>query len=248
MVSTNPVTGEKQRVALTPEQEVAVGLQTAPEVARQFGGAIDHPMADYVKSVGRRVVERSAARNSPYRYDFHVLADAQTVNAFALPGGQIFITRALLSRMRSEAELAAVLGHEIGHVVGRHGSEHLAKQQLTAGLVSAVGVGTGDATAHQIAAAAGSLVNLKYGRDDELESDRLGVEFMAQAGYDANGMIRLMEVLSEAGGGRSQQEWTSTHPNPERRMERLAELVKKHGGSGGETNEERYAERVLKHL
>lgn len=125
----NPVTGEKQRVQITPRQEVIIGLESRQKMAAQYGGLFpDERLQAYVKSVGERVVQRSSAGTSPYPFEFHLLRDPQTVNAFALPGGQIFITAALLGRMTSEAQLAAVFGHEIGHVVGRHGAEHLAKQ------------------------------------------------------------------------------------------------------------------------
>ena len=142
----NPVTGEKQRVAMTPDQEVALGIQSAPQMAEQFGGLLPNSAIQaYVKEVGRRVAASSNAKESPYRFDFHVLSDPQTVNAFALPGGQIFITAALLKRLQNEAQLAGVLGHEVGHVIGRHSAEHMAKAQLTQGLVGAAGVaGSGD--------------------------------------------------------------------------------------------------------
>ena len=137
----NPVTGEKQRVAMTTEQETALGLQTAPQMAAELGGLHpDETLQNYVEQLGERIVGQSAARGSKYQYDFHLLADPETVNAFALPGGQVFITAALLRRLQDEAQLAGVLGHEIGHVVGRHSAEHLAKAQLTQILVGAAGV------------------------------------------------------------------------------------------------------------
>ena len=246
--STNEVTGEVQRISITPEQEIALGLQSEPEMAQQFGGAIDHAVVDdYVAAVGERVVSRSAAAKSPYRYNFHLLADPETINAFALPGGQIFITVGLLRRLSSEAQLAGVLGHEVGHVVGRHSAEHMAKAQFTQGLIGAVGVGTGDLSAQQVAAVVGQAVNMKYGRQDELESDSLGVVFMQDADYDPRGMMRLMQVLAEAGGARSQSEFFSTHPNPENRMQRLEALIAQTGG-GGETAEDRFQQNVLKYL
>ena len=253
--SDNPVTGETQHIQLSKEQEVALGLQAAPEMAAQHGGDIkDAELERYVEQVGQRVVKRSAAEKSGYQFDFHVLADPQTVNAFALPGGQVFITLGLLRRLGSEAELAAVLGHEVGHVVGRHGAEHLAKAGLTQSLVGAVAIGTYDpddpnrsAQTAALAQAVGQLVNLRYGREDELESDALGVQFMAAAGYDPRGMVHLMHILSEAGGGRGPPEFFSTHPSPENRIERLRKLA--WGTSdGGETGEERFAQRVLSRL
>src|SRR5437899_2849330 len=117
--SENPITGEKQHLKLTPEQEVALGQQLAPQMAVQFGGVSDSEARERVREVGGKIVARSAAAKTPYSFNFHLLADRKTVNAFALPGGQIFITEALLGRLGSEDELAAVLGHEIGHVLAR---------------------------------------------------------------------------------------------------------------------------------
>jgi predicted Zn-dependent protease len=184
-----------------------------------------------VETVGERIVANSAAAQSNYPFKFHLLADPQTVNAFALPGGQIFITEALFSRLRTEGQLAGVLGHEIGHVVGRHSAEHIAKQQLTQGLTGAVVLSTydpndpGSQRTAQVAMVIGQLVNMKFGREDELESDRLGVRFMAEAGYDPRAMIEVMRILAEAGGGAGPPEFFSTHPNPENRIARIEEAI-----------------------
>jgi predicted Zn-dependent protease len=226
--SENPITGETQRVALSPEQEIALGLQSAPQMAARFGGISRNEKAStLVKSIGERLVARSVAAKSPYRYSFHVLADSSTINAFALPGGPIFITEGLLRLLRTEGEVAAVLGHEIGHVVARHSAEHLAKQQFTQGLVGAVALGSGDYGTAQMAQVVGSLINMKYGREDELESDGLGVRIMAEAGYDPRSMLRVMEVLERASSSARQPEMLSTHPNPGNRAERIqAEIAK----------------------
>lgn len=227
--SENPITGETQRVALTPEQEIALGLNSAPQMAAQFGGISRNEQAvRLVSNLGNKLVANSIAAKSSYRFSFHVLADARTVNAFALPGGPIFITEGLLRLLRTEAEVAGVLGHEIGHVLARHGAEHLAKQQLTQGLIGAVIVGSGDYNAGQVAQVVGSLVNMKYGREDELEADRLGVRIMAEGGYDPRALLRVMEVLAKASGGSRQPEFLSTHPDPGNRRERIeAEIAKR---------------------
>lgn len=235
--TVNPVTGEVQSVALNPQQEIALGLQSAPEMARQFGGLDPDPKAQsLVDGIGQRVVQKSDAAKSEYRFDFHLLADGRTVNAFALPGGQIFITRALLTRLKDEDMLAGVLGHEVGHVVGRHSAEQMAKQRLTQGLAGAAGVATTDPNNPRsygnaaIAQAVAGLVSLKYGRDDELQADALGVRYMAQAGYNPNALVAVMDVLEEAGGGRGGPEWTQSHPNPGNRRERIkAEIAKLNG-------------------
>ena len=230
--SVNPITGEKQRVALSPEQEIALGLRTAPQMAAQFGGVSRNEKASRaVKVIGDRLVARSIAAQSTYKFSFHVLADPNTVNAFALPGGPIFITEGLLRLLRTQGEVAAVLGHEIGHVLARHSAERLAQQQLTQGLLAAVLVGSADQGAAQIAQVVGSLVNMKYGRDDEIESDGLGVRIMAEAGYDPRSMLKVMEVLAKASAGARQPEFLSTHPNPGNRAERIqAEIVKRFPG------------------
>jgi predicted Zn-dependent protease len=227
----NPVTGEKQHVAMTPDQEVALGLQAAPQMAEQFGGLHPDPtVQNTVEQIGEAIVARSAARGSGYQYDFHVLRDPETVNAFALPGGQVFITAALLARLRDEAQLAGVLGHEIGHVVGRHSAEQLAKAQLTQALVGAAGVAASseDSDGRQAAAVAavvGQLVNMRFGRKDELESDRFGVRFMGEAGYDPHALVDVMEILAQSSGGGRQPEFLSTHPDPgNRRGEIEAEI------------------------
>jgi beta-barrel assembly-enhancing protease len=232
--SVNPVTGEKQHVGdIRPEQEVALGLQAAPQMAAQHGGETrDVRARELVEQVGRRVLERSSASKSPYRYEFHTLADPQTVNAFALPGGQVFITMGLLRKLRTEGELAGVLGHEIGHVVARHGAEHIAKQQLTQGLTGAAVLATMDPNnpnsmrSAQMIQMVGNLVQMKFGRNDELESDQLGVKFVSEAGYDPRAMIGVMEVLRDAAGAGRQPEFFSTHPNPDNRIERIEAAIK----------------------
>ena len=226
--SENPLTGEKQRVAMSPEQEIALGYQSAPQMAAQMGGLSRNEKARaLVKQVGERLVAQSVASKSPYKFSFHVLADQKTVNAFALPGGPVFITEGLLRLLKSEAELAGVLGHEIGHVIARHSSERLAKQQLTQGLLGALVVGSGDYTTAQIGQMVGGMINMKYGREDELESDALGIRVMAEGGYDPRALIRVMEVLASASGGSRQPEFFSTHPAPENRAERIKQAIAK---------------------
>ena len=223
--TTNPVTGEVQYVDLSPEQEIAMGLQAAPQMAAQHGGL--HPDQEaqaLVDQVGAEIVQSSAARETPYRYEFHLLADANTVNAFALPGGQIFITAALMNELTTVGQLAGILGHEVGHVVARHSAERLAKQKLTQGLVGAVGTAS-DVGGARMAAAVGQMINMQYGRDDELESDRLGVVFMSDAGYDPRALIEVMRILEAASGGARQPEFASTHPSPDNRVAQIETTI-----------------------
>lgn len=236
----NPVTGEKQHIALTVDQESALGLESAPEMARQMGGEVDpaDPNAQRVEAVGRNVVQHSDASKSPYTYDFHLLKDADTVNAFALPGGQVFITYGLLRRLETEAQLAGVLGHEIGHVVNRHGAEHMATGQLGQLLTVATGVATTDDQGHgqraaMIAAMVNQLVQLKYSRNDELESDRFGMDAMTQAGYDPSSMLGVMRILETASEGRgAPPAMLSTHPYPQQRVEEIQRYLAEKYPSG----------------
>ena len=231
--SLNPITGETQRVAMSPEQEIALGLKSAPEMAAQMGGLSKNMDARaLVRRVGEELVAKSLASKSPYKFSFHVLADPRTINAFALPGGPVFITEGLLRQLKTEAELAGVLGHEIGHVIARHSSERLAKQQLTQGLLSALVVGSGDYNAAQIGQLVGGMISMKYGREDELESDALGVRIAAEAGYDPRAMVRVMEVLAQASSGSKQPEFFSTHPAPENRSARIQEAIQKQFPNG----------------
>jgi predicted Zn-dependent protease len=235
-VVTNPVTGEKQRVQLSPQQEVVLGQKSQGQMAAQYGGLFpDAALQNYLNQVGSRIVEKSAAAQSPapnsrYPFKFYLLSDPQTINAFALPGGPVFITVALLKRLKSEAQLAGVLGHEIAHVVARHGAEHLAKQQLGGALVNAVGIAASDnpndaQRAAVLARAVNQLVSLRYGREDELEADQLGFRFIRESGYRPTGILELMQILGATRKGGGSPEFFSTHPNPENRLERLKDLI-----------------------
>ena len=231
--SVNPITGEKQRVSLTPEEEVALGLQSAPQMAAEFGGEYqDLKVQTAIKQIGAKLVAKSKLTETPYNFDFHVLADPETVNAFALPGGQIFITVGLLKRLENEHQIAGVLGHEIAHVVNRHSAEHMAQQGLLQGIAQGVLIGTSDGgmSSGQIASVVANMVSMKYGRDDELESDKYGLGYMANSGYQPEQMIRVMEILNEASGGRQQSEFTSSHPSPENRIAKIKEEIAKMKG------------------
>jgi predicted Zn-dependent protease len=221
----NPVTGENQYLSLTTDQEIALGLQSAPELIQQFGGVYpDQEVQDAIEDIGFRIVNNSVARDTPWQFEFTVLDDRQTINAFALPGGPVFITAAMLGQLEGEDAVAAVLAHEIVHVLARHGAQRIAQSDLTNGLIGAVGVASGDASAAQTAAMIGQLINLRYGRDDEIESDTLGICLLHSAEYDPQGMVEVMRVLQAAGGG-GQPEFFSSHPSPDNRIARIEEAI-----------------------
>lgn len=235
----NPVTGETQHISLSPDQEVALGLNSAPQMAQEFGG--DDPSEEDQRrlfEIGKKVVLSSPAAKSPYKFQFRLLADRKTVNAFALPGGPIFITRALYDKLKTDEHIAGVLGHEIGHVVGRHSAEHMAKSQLAQSMVGAAAVATSDEYGRgqqgaMIAAFVAQMTQMKYGRKDELEADKFGVHYMSDAGYDPNALIGVMDILEEAsGGGQRRPEFMSTHPDPGNRRENIkAEIAKRNSGT-----------------
>jgi len=226
----NELLGEKQQVGISVDQEITLGLQSAPQMIQQYGGLHpDQDAQDLLDEVGNRLIDNSIAKSTNYKYDFHLLADDKTVNAFALPGGQCFITAALFGRLENEDQLAGVIGHEIGHVVARHGAERIAKQQLTQGLTGAAVMAAGDYTTAQAAQMIGNMINMKYGRDQEIESDELGVRFMKEAGYNPEELKGVMRILKEAAGGGSRQpEFFSSHPDPENRMEKIDEAIDKY--------------------
>ena len=229
----NPVTGEKQHISLTTDQEIALGLGSAPKMAEEFGGLDpDENAQALVQRVGERLMSKSVANTTPYKFQYHLLRDPQTVNAFALPGGPIFITRGLLTRLQNEAQLAGVLGHETGHVVARHSAEHMAKSQLGQSIVGAIYVGASDQNgrgqqAAMMAAVANQMVQLKYGRQDELEADTLGVRVMSEAGYDPRALLGVMKILEDASGGKRQSEFMSSHPNPGNRQQVIEAAIEK---------------------
>jgi predicted Zn-dependent protease len=216
------------------EQEIALGLQAAPEMAAQFGGASrDAAATERVQRVGRRLVDALPYQRNPYRFAFHLLEDPKTVNAFALPGGQIFITTGLLTRLRTEGELAGVLAHEIGHVIERHSAERMAQQALTQGITTGVIVAASDpgnpgARSDILVRMVANLVTMKYGRDDERESDVHGVALLPAARYDPRAMLGVMRTLGEASGGSKMPDFASTHPSPDNRRELLeAEIARR---------------------
>ena len=223
----NPYTGRVQNIDMTAEQEIAIGLQSAPEIAAQHGGLYpDQRFQTIVDAVGNKLVNNSMARETPYKYEFHLLADDKTINAFALPGGQIFITYALFKQL-NEAQLAGVLGHEIGHVIGRHSAERIAETNFwrTVSMGASVGADAGG-----IVAGIGQNTLLTNGREDELESDDLGIRLMIRSGYNPEEMIEVMEILKNAAGPNRVPEFQGTHPDPDNRIEKIREAIEKYDG------------------
>lgn len=235
---TNSVTGQKQHIALSTQDERAMGLKEAPSMAQQFGGLDPDKKAQaIVEDVGSGLQAHSDASRSPYHVDYYLLADKRTINAFALPGGPVFITRALFDLLQTRGQLAGVLGHETGHVAARHTAQQLAKQQLTQGLAGAAVVGTSNGNnyySHSVVASqVAGLLSLKYTRDDEKEADKLGVRFMSEAGYDPRAMIGVMQILDKASSGSPQgPDFLQTHPAPQNRIPLIQQEIQREFPNG----------------
>ncbi|HSA54200.1 MAG TPA: M48 family metalloprotease [Gemmatimonadaceae bacterium] len=224
--ATNPVTGKKELALISESEEIAMGRQGAADVTATVGLYPDIGLQAYVNRIGQALAART--ERPRLAWEFHVIDDA-SVNAFALPGGFIFVTRGLLSYMTNEAELASVLGHENGHVAARHSVQQISRQQ-----VAVLGLGLGSVLSPAIARfgdAAGAglgLLFLKYGRDDEIQADDLGFRYALADGYDTREMISLFEMLQRDDarrGGGGLPEWQATHPDPGNRIKHVQSLI-----------------------
>ncbi len=230
----NPFTGDTVTVMkMSPEEESRLGLQSVPEMSQQFGGMVSQPaITNKINGIGQRLLaakERIVSkrqqqdREFDYAFQFHVLSDVKTINAFALPGGQVFITMALLDKLPDEDAIAGVLGHEIGHVLARHSMQQMASSGLLSGLVNAAMVATSDGTRNnaQIAQMVGQVLQTRYGREAESQSDRIGIQLMLEAGYNPARLLTVMEVLASSMQGPRPPEMLSTHPFPETRAKQI---------------------------
>ena len=239
VVSRSPVTGNKRAYAYTWQQEIALGRDADQQIVAQYGLYNDQRLTDYVTRIGEIVLSTSHMRRpdtSPeYRntsFTFRVL-DSPVVNAFALPGGYIYITRGLLAHLENEAQLAMVLGHEIGHVAARHASQRALEQQL--GQLGLIGgaifgqevLGIPAEEVLGLGSTAAQLLFLSYGRGDERESDLLGVEYAARAHYQAGEGANFFQSLKriQTQSGQTLPSFLSTHPDPGKREETIQELA-----------------------
>jgi predicted Zn-dependent protease len=244
--ATNPATGERQLVLVSEAQEVALGQQYAPQVVSAMGLVQDDALQAYVERVGLAMARASERPDIPWQFR---VVDDPVVNAFALPGGPIFVTRGILAHMSSEAELASVLGHEIGHVTARHSVDQMSKQQL-----AQIGLGVGMILAPpalrglgQVGAAGLQVLFLKYGRDDERQADDLGLRYMTARSYDAREMVEMFRTLGRTsaggegeGGEAGPPAWLSTHPNPADRERTMLARIREQGLGEGRVGREEF--------
>ena len=239
------------------QTEAQQGAKAHPQIVSELGGAMSGPQADYVVSVGKNIAVQSGLGNA--RDDFTVtLLNSSVNNAFAIPGGYVYVTRQLVALMNNEAELAAVLGHEVGHVAARHSAkrEQTAQNNALLGVLGQVlsGVIFGDSTlgrlGQQISSTVPQLATLKYSRSQELEADQLGVKYLGSAGYDPRAMATLLSSLAAQNSldtqlqGRDARmpEWASTHPDPASRVQNALQLAG--ANPAGVTNRDTFLTRI----
>ena len=247
--AVNAVTGQEELMFFSEDKDVELGDKYAPQIETALGGRFpDENLQDYVNDVGQRIARFCHRPDIAYHF---TAVDERAVNAFAVPGGHIFITRGLLEKLDSEAQLAAILAHEVGHVVARDTMAALSRQigmtALLGAAASVGGSGSGDLMAGT--AFITGVLSLQYSRDDEKAADLVGMAYMIQAGYDPNAAVQMMRVLRELQTVRP-IEFFSTHPNPENRVAYLEERIeRRYVGLGrlkmGEADYERNVSAVL---
>jgi predicted Zn-dependent protease len=224
--ATNPVSGKKQVVLMSEAQEIAMGKEADPQIIAQFGLYEDKGLQDFITEKGKQMAAISHRPNLDYQFR---IVDSDVLNAFAVPGGYVYFTRGIMAHFNNEAEFAGVLGHEIGHIAARHSVEQQRNQILgQIGLIAGVVLAPDLAQFAETASQGLGLLLLKFGRDAERESDRLGVEYSTKIGYDASEMAGFFQTLERKGAESGQGElpgFLSTHPNPGDRFVTVGKLA-----------------------
>jgi predicted Zn-dependent protease len=252
--TTNPATGRSQFNALSTEQEIALGVQSTPQIIQQYGGRYpDEEVQAYTREVGIKLAQQTEGDNPNLPWEFTML-DSDVINAFALPGGKVFFSRGLAAQLKNEAQFAGVLGHEVGHVTARHINDQLVREQIAAiggDLAQTLLQGRGGELTPTLIQLGSQTVLLRYSREQELESDALGMRYMSKAGYDPAEMLGVMAVLEAASGGSRGTEFFSTHPYPQTRIDAIrSRLQREYAGKLTQlmSNEEAYQRRLLSRL
>jgi len=231
--AVNPATGRRQLSLIGEDREIEMGREADRAYAAELGLYPDSALAAYVRDLGLRLAACSERPDLPWSFR---LLDDPVVNAFALPGGFVFVTRGILASLNSEAELAAVIGHEIGHVTARHSVTRLSRMQLQQlGLGLGMVLSTGVRRVGDVLSSGLQLLDLKYSRGDETQADELGLRYMTRAGYDPEAMLDVFRTLALVSGeaGSRIPEWQSTHPEPENRETHIRERIAIEGRSAG---------------
>ena len=243
--SVNPVTGEEQLILVSPEQEKQMGAEYSKQVEKELGQSVkDAQLQNYINSVGQKIVRVCHTPNESFSYK---AIDHKSVNAFALPGGYIYITTGLLKELNSEAQLAAVLAHETAHVTARHIAQQITRDYLI-NIGFSVAGSTASSAAVRVANIVRQLESMSFTRSQEKQADEIGLDYLVKAGYTPFGMIETMEILERQSGSRT-IEFFATHPNPENRIGYLQERIYEKGYRGeGRIGKSEYAANVLSRL
>ena len=250
---TNAATGRSQLNLLSRDEEIALGAQEGAKMTQAYGGAITDPqLAGYIDRVARSMLPYVEGSYGELPWEFTFI-NSDEINAFALPGGKVFFTKGLAMRLTNEAQMAGVLGHEIGHVTAEHADKHISQALILNGGIAVTGAvlgdgGVGTQIALQTLQTGSGLFALKFSREDELEADRLGMRYMRKAGYDPRGLRGVMELFLEMSAGGRQPEFLSTHPDPQRRIDQIDERTKGLGNTTLRLDAERFQREFLQPL
>lgn len=252
--ATNPVTGKRDVAVVSEKGEIEQGRQAHEEVIKFYGVYEDQALQDYVNEIGQRLARNSHRPDLEWHF---TVVDSDEINAFALPGGYIYITRGIMAYLNSEAELAAVLGHEIGHVTARHSVRQQSQGLLAGILATGAAIFTGSQAVADLANIGGQAILLGYGREMELEADRLGAEYLAKTGYDPQAIIDVVGVLKnqemfeidlakqENRQPRVYHGVFATHPSADKRLQQAVQVAGKPvGGNSGRIGREDYLSRI----
>ena len=223
--ATNPVTGKKQLMLISEKQEISIGKKSDKEIRKEYGVYKFKDLNSYINYVGNRLIQHVHRKNLKYHF---TIIDSPVVNAFAVPGGYVYITRGILAYINNEAQLASILGHELGHINARHSANMISKQ-----ILFNIGLGIAYATSKDfrkyagVALIAGNLLFLKFSRNDEYQADELGVEYATLSGYNTYEMAKFFKTLEriEKRAGFHLPEWFATHPSPPHRIEKVKKLT-----------------------
>ena len=241
--AVNPITGNEELMFFSPDKDVELGRKYAPLVEKELGGRMsEETLQSYLNQIGQRIA--GFCQRPDLAYHFAAIEEGGA-NALALPGGYVYITRDLLKEFKTEAQLAAVLSHEIGHVVARDTLVAMSEQIGMTALMAAAQAG-GSADLARGTRFVTVMLGLQYSRDDEKEADLAGLSYMTQAGYDPNGMVEVMQILEKLQTMRP-IEFFSTHPNPESRITYIEErIARRYASMGGlKKGQEEYSQKVL---
>jgi predicted Zn-dependent protease len=222
--AVNPLTGDEEFMLLSEKQDIGIGSKYAPEIEKQLGGRIENDqIQQYIDNVGQKIARVSHRQSIEYHF---TAVEHESINALALPGGYIFITRGLLEKLTTEAQLASVLGHEVAHVVSRDTANMISKE-IGMTILLAAAITTGQAPGEVINAAqvTQQILGLSYSRSDERQADFGGMRYMFRAGYNPQGMVETMEIFQNQPGEKP-PEFFSTHPSPEHRLNYLNRTIK----------------------